>query len=293
MSDLDDLMAYLRAQPPLTSVPIAAFRPVYDGAEKVFPLPEGVTVEDREVAGVACEYLHVQAAIAGRRILYLHGGGYGIGSPRSHRHLAAAIGRAARADVLVPDYRLAPENPYPAALDDALAALGGLAAADPDGKIAVIGDSAGGGLTVSVLVRNRAQGGAAPVAGICLSPWVDLSTDPASPVARAAADDPVVGHADLVRFAENYLGQAAANDPGASPIHADLQGLPPLLIQASGAEALRFDAQRLAAAARAAGVATDLEISPGLPHVWHWFWPRLDLARSSIDGIGRWLEPRW
>ncbi|MEQ8344433.1 MAG: alpha/beta hydrolase fold domain-containing protein [Sneathiellaceae bacterium] len=293
MSDLDDLLAFLREQPMLSQVPLAEQRVQYDRAQKAFQLPAGVTTRADRFGGVPGEYLTVAGAAADRQILYLHGGGYGIGSPRSHRHLAAAIGLAAGADVLVPDYRLAPEHPFPAALDDALAALAWLAADRPAARRVVAGDSAGGGLTVSVLVAARDRGGPAVAAGVCLSPWVDLDCDPASPVAQAAATDPVVGFDDLVGFSRNYLGGAAAAAPLASPIHAELRGLPPLLVQASSSEALRFDAERLAAAAQAAGVAVELEMVPGVPHVWHWFWPRLDLGRRSIDRIGAWLRPHW
>lgn len=293
MSELSDLIDFLRKQPPAHTVPLAERRALYDRAEKAFSLPDSTKVTAWRHGALEGELITVDGSDPGRAILYLHGGGYGIGSSRSHRHLAAAIGVAARADVLVPDYRLAPEHRFPAALDDALAAFDWLAGDRPGTRLCVMGDSAGGGLAAAVLValRDRDKGQAA--AGVCISPWVDLAVDPGSDVARAAADDPLVDAADIAEYAAAYLGGAPADEPRASPIHADLRGLPPLLVQASRAEALRFDAERLADKARAAGVEVTLEMADDVPHVWHWFWPRLGIARRSIEAIGQWLEPRW
>lgn len=293
MSELSDLIGFLRQQPPAHTLSLAARRALYDRAEKAFALPQGVSVVDWTAGRLSGEMLHVGGADARRVIVYLHGGGYGIGSPRSHRHLAAAIGVAARSDVLVPDYRLAPEHPFPAALNDALAAVDWLGRERPDARICVMGDSAGGGLTASVLVRLRDRGGAQPMAGVCISPWADLAVTADSDVGKATADDPLIDFADIAGYATAYLGRTAIDDPGVSPVHADLIGLPPLLIHASNAEALRFDAQRLAARAKVAGVDVTLQMTDGVPHVWHWFWPRLSIARQSITEIGQWLEPRW
>lgn len=293
MSELSDLIAFLEQQPPAHTVSLVQRRALYDRAEKAFALPDGVTVSDWSCGELAGELLHVSGAAADRIIVYLHGGGYGIGSPRSHRHLAAAIGVAARSGVLVPDYRLAPEHPFPAALQDALAAVEQVRLERPDKKVCVMGDSAGGGLTVSVLTALRDRGRAAPVAGVCLSPWVDLDVAVGSDVATATASDPLVDFKDIAGYADAYLGGAALDDPAASPIHADLSGLPPLLVQASNAEALRFDSLRLAERARSQGADIALQMTDGVPHVWHWFWPRLEIARQSITQIGTWLEPHW
>jgi phosphinothricin tripeptide acetyl hydrolase len=236
------------------------------------------------------EWIDVAGAVEGRRILYLHGGGYGIGSTRSHRHLAAALGVAARADVLLPDYRLAPEHAFPAALEDALAAYRTLLDGTSSGRVAVMGDSAGGGLTVATLLAARGAGHALPAAAVCLSPWVDLTCAPDSAVARAAAGDPLVKLGDIQGYARAYLGRTPADDPLASPVFGDLRGLPALLIHAGASEALVSDATRLADAARKAGVDVTLELTEGAPHVWHWFWPRLDIARDSIKRIGAFVE---
>lgn len=286
MSDLERLMAFLAQLPVEAS--ITDRRKAYDRAEKAFPLPEGATLQAADARG---ERIAVRDAEKGRWLLYLHGGGYGIGSPRSHRHLAAAIGVAARANVLLPDYRLAPEHPFPAAVDDALAAYRTLLDETSADRIVVAGDSAGGGLTVSTVLAARAAGLALPGAAVCLSPWVDLNFTPDSPVARAAATDPLVRYEEIAAYARAYLGTSAATDPLASPIFADLRGLPPMLIHASASEALVSDATRLADAARQAGVDVTLELTDGTPHVWHWFWPRLDIARDSIKRIGAFVEP--
>lgn len=292
MSELKDLLAFLAQQPPAHTMSLADRRALYDRAEKAFPLPEGVTVRPWRSGHLTGDFLEVDGSRGGRTILYLHGGGYGIGSSRSHRHLAALIGVEAQASVLVPDYRLAPEHPYPAALDDAVAAFDWLASSG-DRDIAIAGDSAGGGLTVATLCRIRDTGAGKPVAGICLSPWVDLACEPGSELEKATETDPLISFADIQEYAAAYLGDVSADDPGASPIHASLAGLPPLLVQASRAEALHADSERLAQRAGAAGVDVTLQMSDEVPHVWHWFWPRLELARQSITGIAVWLEPRW
>lgn len=287
MSDLKELMAFLAQLP--TQASIDERRKAYDRAEKAFALPDGVVVQPCNDGGVGGERIAVRDAVDGRRILYLHGGGYGIGSPRSHRHLAAAIGVAARADVWLPDYRLAPEHRFPAAVDDALAAYRALLDDTAPDRIAIAGDSAGGGLTVATLLAARSAGCALPAAAVCLSPWVDLTCAPDSPVARAVGD-PLVKYDEIEGYARAYLGKASAKDPLASPIFADLRGLPPLLIHAGSSEALVSDATRLAEAARQAGIDVTLELGDGTPHVWHWFWPRLDLARDSIKRVGAFLD---
>lgn len=293
MSELSELLDFLRKQPPAHTMPLAERRALYDRAETAFPLPDGVAAEPWREGGLEGDLIRVEGARPDRAILYLHGGGYAIGSHRSHRHLAAALGVAARADVLVPHYRLAPENPFPAALDDALAAHDWLRRERPDARICVMGDSAGGGLAAAVLISLRDRGGPQPAAGVCLSPWVDLDCASNAELKAAAAGDPMVDFTDISEYAGAYLGDTPAENPLASPIHADLGGLPPLLIQASRDEALRSDSERLAAKAEAAGVEVTLELSDELPHVWHWFWPRLEIARESIASIGSWLEPRW
>jgi monoterpene epsilon-lactone hydrolase len=172
MDELTALMSFLRKQPSLGVTSLAERRAAYDRAEKAFPLPAGMASSPWAADGLAGERIAAQDAASGRTVLYLHGGGYGIGSPRSHRHLAAAIAQAAHAEALLPDYRLAPEHPFPAALDDAVTAYRHVLKHTPAAQVAVVGDSAGGGLTIATLLAARDAGLAMPAAAVCLSPWV-------------------------------------------------------------------------------------------------------------------------
>jgi phosphinothricin tripeptide acetyl hydrolase len=225
-------------------------------------------------------------------VLYLHGGGYVIGSPRSHRHLAAAIAGAAGASALLLDYRLAPEHPFPAAVEDATAAYRWLLdqATAPE-RIVIAGDSAGGGLTVATLLALREARVPLPAGGVCISPWVDLTCSGASYRTMAAAD-PIVRRAGVEEMARAYLGATPPRTPLASPLFADLRGLPPLLIHVGSDEVLLDDAVQLAERAKAAGVDATLEIYDRMIHVWHWFLPMLDEAQTAVEAIGRFVRSR-
>jgi phosphinothricin tripeptide acetyl hydrolase len=230
--------------------------------------------------------------VAGRVVLYLHGGGYVIGSPRSHRHLAAAIAAAGQASALLLDYRLAPEHPYPAAVDDATAAYRWLLEQGvAPGHVVIGGDSAGGGLTVATLLALRDPRLPLPAGGVCISPWVDLTFSGASYRTRAAVD-PIVKRPGIDEMARAYLGATAAQTPLASPLFADLRGLPPLLIHVGSDEVLLDDAVQLADRAKTAGVDATLEVWDRMIHVWHWFLPMLDEAQGAVDGIGRFIQSR-
>ena len=257
---IEVVRAHLAKLPPSGSLTIAERRAQYERAEKVFPIPPEVKVE-RVTAPVApAEWLRPPSAEAGRVVLYLHGGGYVIGSPRSHRHLAAAIAGAAGASALSLDYRLAPENPFPAAVDDAVACYRWLLeqGASPE-HIVIAGDSAGGGLTVATLVALRDARVRLPAGGVCISPWVDLTFSGGSYQTKAAAD-PIVARPGIDEMARAYLGATDPRTPLASPVFADLRGLPPLLIHVGGDEVLLDDAVQLAERAKAAGVPATLEV---------------------------------
>jgi phosphinothricin tripeptide acetyl hydrolase len=238
------------------------------------------------------EWLRPPSAVPDRVVLYLHGGGYVIGSPRSHRHLAAAIASAAGTSALLLDYRLAPEHPYPAAVDDATAAYRWLLdqAIAPE-RIVIAGDSAGGGLTVATLLALREARVPLPAGGVCISPWVDLTCGGASYATKADAD-PIVRRAGVEQMAQAYLGATPPRTPLASPLFADLRGLPPLLIHVGSDEVLLDDAVQLAERARAAGVDASIEVYPRMIHVWHWFLPMLDEAQTAVDAIGRFVRAR-
>lgn len=266
-------------------------RAQYDKAERVFKTPDDVRVENLQIPGPA-ERLTPAGARTDAAVIYLHGGGYVIGSPRSHRHLAAAIAAAAGVTALVPEYGLGPEHPFPAAVDDAVAAYVWLLRQGMEpGRIVIAGDSAGGGLTVATLVAIRDRGRPLPAGGVCISPWVDLTCGGASYVTRADRD-PIVTREGVAEMARLYLGGTEAKNPLASPLHADLRRLPPLLIHVGDDEVLLDDSVQLAAQAKAAGVDAKLENWPEMIHVWHWFLPMLDEARRAVAGIGEFVKAR-
>jgi phosphinothricin tripeptide acetyl hydrolase len=289
---IDVVLAHLAKLPPSDSLTTAERRAQYERAERAFPTPPDVKVERVNAPAAPAEWLRPPSAEPGRVVLYLHGGGYVIGSPRSHRHLAAAIAGAAGASALLLDYRLAPEHPYPAAVEDATAAYRWLLdqAIAPE-HIVIAGDSAGGGLTVATLLALREARVPLPAGGVCISPWVDLTCGGAS--YRTMADaDPIVRRAEVEEMARAYLGVTPPRTPLASPLFADLRDLPPLLIHVGSDEVLLDDAVQLAERAKAAGVDATLEIYDHMIHVWHWFLPMLDEAHAAVETIGRFVRSR-
>jgi len=289
---IDVVRAHLAKLPPSDSLTTAERRAQYERAEKAFPTPPDVKVERVSAPAAPAEWLRPPSAAPGRVVLYLHGGGYVIGSPRSHRHLAAAIAGAASASALLLDYRLAPEHPYPAALEDATSAYRWLLdqAIAPE-HIVIAGDSAGGGLTVATLLALREARVPLPAGGVCISPWVDLTCGGASYATKADAD-PIVRRAGVEEMARAYLGATPPRTPLASPLFADLRGLPPLLIHVGSDEVLLDDAVQLAERARAAGVDATLEVYERMIHVWHWFLPMLEEAETAVEAIGRFVRSR-
>jgi len=288
---LQAIVEMLRSQPVVS--PDASVQEARAGFEQIasmFPIDADIKREAVGAGGVKAEWVSAPDAEAGRALLYLHGGGYVIGSINTHRSLAARISRASKARVLVIDYRLAPEHPHPAAVDDSVASyrwmLGqGLQPA----RIVVAGDSAGGGLTVATLVAIRDAKLPLPAAGACLSPWVDLEGIGES-MTKKADVDPIVQKAGLLQMAAAYLGGKDPRTPLAAPLYADLTGLPPLLIQVGTAETLLDDASRLAERARKAGVTVNYESSESMIHVWHLFAPMLDEGQQAIDRIGEFVR---
>jgi acetyl esterase/lipase len=255
-----------------------------------FPLPKDVVVEDVQVGAIPADWVSMPASRQSRVVLYLHGGGYVLGSRRTHRELAARIADAAQARVLVLDYRLAPEHPFPAAVDDATESYRwlrsqGVAA----GSIAIAGDSAGGGLTLATLLALRDAGDELPACAVCLSPWTDLEGTGAS-AQPGGADDPMVGVAGLRDMGRMYANDAIRN-PLAAPLYGNYTGLPPLLIQVGTREILLDDATRVAERARAAGVAVTLEIEAGAPHVYQVF-PGIPETDAAVGRIGAFVRGR-
>jgi acetyl esterase/lipase len=244
-----------------------------------------------EAGGVPGLLAAVAQSRDGRCVLYFHGGGYCIGTADLYRDFLWRIAAAARAQVLFFDYRLAPEHPFPAALDDALAAYRWLATRFDRRHIAFAGDSAGGGLLIAAMLRLREEGVELPSAAVALSPWTDLALTGDSLRSNADADpmlDPV-NMPDLVR---NYCAGADPHNPYISPIYGDPAGLPPTLIQAGSDEILRDDAVRMAEKMRAAGCAVELELWEKMPHVWHLYARLIPEGRSAVARIGEFLQAR-
>jgi monoterpene epsilon-lactone hydrolase len=254
--------------------------------------PDGTSVTAVDAGGVPAEWVVAPAADPDRVILYLHGGGYSLGSLDSHRRLVAHLSIEAKARVLNVDYRLAPEHPYPAAVDDAVAAyrwlLGQGVSAD---RIAISGDSAGGGLTLATLLALKDAGDPLPAAAVPLSPWTDLEGTGDSMRTRAAADL-MIQPARLKETADLYANGADLRQPQLSPLHGDYAGLPPLLIQVGDAEVLLDDATRVAAIAEAAGVSVTLEVWDEMPHVFQAFVGLLPESDRAVARIGTWLQAR-
>jgi acetyl esterase/lipase len=254
------------------------------------PPPPGTTVEPADAGGVPAEWVTAAGADSGRVLMYLHGGAYQVGSPAAARRMIALISAAAQVRVLSVGYRLAPEHPFPAAVDDALTAYRFLlnGGADP-AVIAIAGDSAGGGLTLATLVALRDAGDPLPAAAVAISPWTDLALTSESLVTRADAD--VMIKPDGIRESvATYLADADPRHPYASPLYAGLHGLPPVLIHVGDAEVILDDSTRFAAKARAAGVDVTLEIWDEMPHVWHAFAGLLTESGQAIERIGDWLQ---
>ncbi len=254
-------------------------------------LPDDVTVEPVDAGGVPSEVVAAAGADPAAWIVYLHGGGYTTGSLTSHRGHVARLSRATGATVLNMGYRLAPEHPHPAAVDDAVAACRWLRtarAADP-ARTALAGDSAGGGLALATLVALRDAGDPLPAAAAVISPWTDLTMTAATYGTRADAD-PMCSLETLGPQAAAYLGGADPTTPTASPLHADLSGLPPLLVHVGDDEVLLDDSVLLAERAQAAGVDCTLEVTPGAIHVWHLFATMVPEGADALARLSTWLR---
>lgn len=290
--EIKAIRSLLAAFPDMTGKSIEQLRAQMQAWIGSFPLPEGVSVEAVDAGGVPAEWVKAPGARKNSVLMYLHGGGYALGSAATGRHLAAALSETAASPVLSVDYRLAPENPFPSAVEDAVAGYRWLIrqGAGPE-RIAICGDSAGGGLTVAALVALRDAGDPLPSAGICVSPWVDLTCSADSYRTRAGTD-PLITHENIVWFANLYLGGEDPKTPLASPLFADLEGLPPLLIQVGSEEVLLDDSIGLHSRARAAGVDSTLEVWDDMIHVWHVFFQMLKEGRDAISRIGEFLEAR-
>lgn len=263
-----------------------------DWMGSMFKLPKGFQVVKELADGVPAEWLIPPGISAGRVVLYLHGGSYVSGGINSHRPLAANIALASKARALIIDYRLAPEHPYPAAVDDAMAVYRWLINGHVDPHhLAVVGDSAGGGLTLALLISLRDGKIPLPAAGICLSPWTDLAFTGESWKSKAA-DDPVIYPYKEREFARMYMGGIEPQTPLVSPLYADLKGLPPILVQVGTNEVLLSDSTRLVERAQQAGVNAVIEEWEKMQHVWQFAAGFIPEGRRAIVQIGEFVD-RW
>ena len=271
---------------------LAELRAEYEELAEGNRLPGGVNREAVVAGGISAEWVSGAAPSGGGVVLYLHGGCYGMGSVESHRELMTRIAIAASMRAIGINYRLAPANPFPAAVEDASAAYRWLLEEGIEAhRIVIAGDSAGAGLAIAATIKMRDEGVALPAALVCISPWVDLAVMGESMESKAA-EDPIVSRAMLSEWAKLYLGKNDARTPLASPLYAELRGLPPMMIQVGSAEVLLDDAKGLAERASAAGVETRLEVWPEMIHVWHSFAAVMAEGREAIEGIGRFVRER-
>lgn len=292
-AELQAAIQMMRDNPPIQGSTLLEMRASMQAAVANLPRPQDVECESVDARGVRSEWVRAPESRSDRALIHLHGGGYAMGSLETHRGLAAHLSRATGVPVLLPDYRLAPEHPHPAAVEDAVAAYRHVVASGmAPSQVAISGDSAGGGLVAATLVALRDDGEALPAAGVCISPWFDLTQSGESH--RTRVDEDVMVTPDLLEKAS--AAYAKGTDPRAptvSPLFADLTGLPPLLLQVGTAEVLLDDSRRFAECAEKAGVDVTLEVAEEMIHVWHTFADFVPEAKEAIVRIADFLEPRW
>lgn len=286
-----EMISAFLADSGVTTGTVAERRAALNRSAQGSPPPEGVRIDEETLGGRPAERITPEDAGSSSVVLYLHGGGYCSGSLDSHRQLAARIALASNIPVALLGYRLAPEEPFPAAVEDATAAYRELVASGCDpSRMAIAGDSAGGGLTLAALLALRSAGERLPAAAVCLSPWVDL-TQSAPSYDTLAALDPMVSRAGLDEMAHGYLGGRDPRGELASPLFAeDLSGLPPVLVEVGAHEVLLDDATVLAGRLRAAGTAVTLTVWPELIHVFQAFSAEIiPESDQSIAAVGSFL----
>ncbi|MGW7240769.1 alpha/beta hydrolase [Streptomyces sp. NPDC054804] len=289
-SDLDEM---LRHAPLDVGGDVAEARAAFHTMMTSIPLPPDVTTTPGRLGGVPVVTVETPGGDPSDVVLYFHGGAYAIGSAADAAGLAADVSRRVGARAVCVEYRLAPDNPFPAAVEDAVAAYralldrGVLAA-----RTAFVGESAGGGLAVATLVALKEAGLPQPSSAAVFSPWADLTVSGASASGKAALDPALTPQALRTR-ARDYLGTTPGTEPLASPVFADLTGLPPLLVQVGSHEILLDDAVRLAARAAAADVRVDLQVWPQVPHVFQSFAVMLDEAGEALESAAAFTRAHW
>jgi len=258
-----------------------------------FPLPDDIEVEEVDADGVPALWVSAPGVSSDRTLLHFHSGGYVMGSPKGYREFAYRLSRAADARVLVPDYRLAPENPYPAPLEDGVKAYRWLAAREDPSRIVTVGDSAGGGLNLAMLMSLRDAGDRLPAAAVCISPLTDLAAEGES-YANFPDRDPVISAELAVGMGVVYIGEERMpkDTPLASPLYGEHHDLPPLFVVVGVAEALYSDSTRLVEKVKAAGGEVELLVGEDLLHIYPLFASILPEGQEAIDAIGTFVKDR-
>jgi acetyl esterase/lipase len=288
-TEIDVIRALLASKP--RPVGWSERRQRLDEVGSIWPVADDVRLAAADVRGVPAEWSSVPGSDPSRLVLFFHGGGYCSGSIRSHRRMVSELGRAAAMRTLAIGYRLAPENPFPAALEDAISAWRylrdeGIAAA----HIAVAGDSAGGGLTIALINKLREDAEELPGCAWLVSPWVDLTMSGSTMTSKDAVD-PLIHKTYLEELAGAYVPTAMDRaDPRISPVFGELKGFPPTLIQVGSAETLLADAVRFVGAAGSADVAVTLEIWPHMIHAWHLWNAQLEAGRRALASSGAFIR---
>lgn len=288
-SEHEAIVAQLRDATAPTDPTLAQLRESYDQILLPFTPVEGTVITSHWADGVGVDLVAAPGADAGRTVLFVHGGGFVLGSVRAYHEFAGRISAATGSRVAVVDYRLAPEATAPAALDDCVTAYRWLVGngADPAGT-SLIGDSAGGGLALLVAAALAHSELPTPAAVVALSPWIDVAVRPDMPDERETGD-PMLTPAGLRWFGETYLGGAAGDDPAHNALHADLTGMPPTLLQTGTLDVTHQDSVLFAERARAAGVELVLDVFPDLIHDWHAFGPDLPEGQEALRRVGAFL----
>ncbi|MFW9989133.1 MAG: alpha/beta hydrolase [Candidatus Odinarchaeota archaeon] len=270
---------------------VNGYRESFDQLAKLIKIPKDARCEPINVEGIPAEWISVPETLNNSVILYFHGGGYVAGSINSHRGLGVRLARTSKSRVILIDYRLAPEYPFPAALEDAVKVYQWLIFSEgikPE-KVIIAGESAGGGLTISTLLKLKKEKFNLPAAGICLSPYIDLAVTGES-VNIKADIDPQVTKEDLLFCASQYLGDENPKNPYASPLYADLQGLPPIFIQVGSSEVLLDDSIRLADHAKSSSIEVSLEIWDDMIHMFQLYAYRIPEGQEAINKIGMFIQ---
>lgn len=290
-SEFHRLVERLRSRPTPANPTVAEMRAGFAALSRLYAPPADTHIDKVDAGGVPAEWVSVPGSEPSRMILYFHGGGYTIGSAETHRGLVARLCRAAGARALSVDYRLAPEHRFPAAVDDALASYRWLLDQGVrPGAISVAGDSAGGGLALGMLLAVRDQGLPLPAAAVCMSPVTDHLKTGASMDGKAALD-PLVQRKSSTEHSRRYIGDADPKSPYASPLYADLHGLPPILILVGTSEVLLDDSTRFAERARAAGVEAEIEVWDEMIHIWPFF-ADLPEAAKAVERMGAFIRSK-